>query len=130
MGTSKITVISGVYMILGLYTFGFNSADESSSKLAVSVAQSVQTEQIAQTGVSLALVNMGNNASFTSLSPVSITVMGGSVTYSASLVGSETKIISTASMVSGSVTKTVRTTSYAQFNKGRWRVTRSYSQPV
>lgn len=129
MGSSRITVISGVYIILGLYTFGFNSADDASSKLAVASAVSVQAEQLSQTGVSMALVVMGNNASTKSIASTQKTVMGGTVTYTAVPYGSsESQITSTAVIVTGAETKTIKTTSIANYNKGRWRISRSYTE--
>ncbi len=126
MGTSKITLISGMYIVLGLYISGFNTADDASSNLAVSSAVSVQTEQIAQSGVSLALVRMGNNNTYTAFSTQK-TTMGGTVTYSASkLPSSESQIISIATLVSGSKTTTVKTTSIASFEKGLWRISRTF----
>ncbi len=38
MGTSKIVMLSGVYLILGMYTVGFTSADRNNSSIAESVA--------------------------------------------------------------------------------------------
>lgn len=134
MGTSKIILISGVYMILGLYTFGLNSADENQCKQALSVAQSVQTEQIAESGISLALVYMGNNSAILSFSPITKSTMGGTVAYSASHPASlsltEREIVSTATMVCGTATVCVKKTAIVHFDKGLWRIIRTYSQNI
>ncbi len=132
MGTSKIILISGIYVVLGLYSFGLNSADEMQSKESLSTAQSIQTEQIAVSGISLAVAYMGNNSTITSFSPITKSTMGGIVTYSASnpasLSSTEREIVSTATMVCGSATMQVKTTAVVQFNKGLWRITRLYTQ--
>ena len=86
MGTSKISLISGVYIILGLYTFAFNNSDETVSKLAYTAGNQTQAEQLAKTGLSLALLklysyNPSTNYSYTYFSTQNASSMGGSVTY-------------------------------------------------
>lgn len=125
MGTSRITLITGVYVVLGLYIFGFNSADETTSKLAYTSAVKAQAEQLAQTGVSMALINLGSSSAAT-ISSASKSTMGGTVSYSATDLSGQRKITSNATIGSGDNAVTVTTTSIASFDKGRWRIQRTY----
>jgi hypothetical protein len=109
-----------------MYTFGFNSIDEAANSSAIAVGISVQSEQIAATGISLALVVMSNDPTFSTLPSCSLSAMGGRVTYSitrpASIASTERLITSIST-----INSTQKTTSaVVQFDKGRWRVLRTY----
>ncbi|MDD8017352.1 MAG: hypothetical protein PHP42_03150 [Bacteroidota bacterium] len=125
MGTSKIAAISGVYIILGLYSLGFNSTDESTSKAAYETANTVQAEHIARAGLSMALVSMGGNQTVGS-SASSLSMMGGTVTYTVStpLPSSERQITSTATLNTSKVT----VTAIVNYDKNRWRIERVFTQ--
>jgi hypothetical protein len=58
MGTSKIVMLSGLYIIIGLYTMGFNSADQTVRDASLSQAMTAQAEQLAYTGVKLEIGDM------------------------------------------------------------------------
>ena len=133
MGTSKISLISGVYIILGLYTFAFNNSDETVSKLAYTAGNQTQAEQLAKTGLSLALLklyyyNPSTNYSSTYFSTQNASSMGGSVTYKASVVSGlasdERQVVATGTI--GNTTVTV--TAVVHYNSGRWRIERTYLQ--
>ena len=76
MGSSKIIMLSGVYMILGMYSVSFDTAHQSNFDLASKTAISIQAEQIARTGISLAMTRMGGNSSIHTFSS-SVSVLGG-----------------------------------------------------
>ncbi|HAP36451.1 MAG TPA: hypothetical protein DCQ28_11100 [Bacteroidetes bacterium] len=129
MGTSKIVMLSGIYLILGMYTVGFTSADRNNSSIAESVANSVQAEQIARTGISLAMTKMGGSSSINSYTDQNASVMNGSVVYSASPAGlpaSQSQVTSTGTF-SG---KTVTIKAVFSYERNRWRVIRMYVVPT
>ena len=129
MGTSKIVMLSGIYLILGMYTVSFTSADRNNSSIAESVANSIQAEQIARTGVSLAMTKMGGSSSINSFTDQNASVMNGSVVYSASQSGlpaSQSQVTSTGTYFG----KTVTIKAVFSYERNRWRVIRMYSTPT
>lgn len=117
-----------MYIILGLYVFGFNSADEVTSKVSYTAAVTTQAEQLAQTGVSMALLKLGSVSS-ASLTTQSKTTMGGTVTYDAqqgSLSSDQRTITSSATIGTSANAVTVTVKSVVHFDKNRWRVLRTY----
>ena len=126
MGSSKIIMLSGVYMILGMYTVSFDAAHQSNFDLAAKTATSIQAEQIARTGISLAMTKMGGNSSIYSYSDVSASVMGGSVVYSATGTSSQSQVTSTATYNG----KTIVVKAVFTFYHNRWRISRLYVPPV
>jgi hypothetical protein len=126
MGTSKLTMISGLYVILGFYITAFNSADEATGTIASNAAISAQTEQLAQTGVSMALITMGNNSSIEYFNERSLSTMGGRVTFSANhpaTLSSSERLITSRGVISSTQ---VEATAVIHFDKGRWRIERIY----
>ena len=129
MGTSKIVMLSGVYLILGMYTVSFTAADRNNSSIAESVANSIQAEQIARTGISLAMTKMGSSFATSSYTNQNASVMNGSVVYSASQTGlptSQSQVTSTATFAG----KTVTIKAVFSYDRNRWRVIRMYVPPV
>ncbi len=129
MGTSKIVMLSGVYLILGMYTVSFTAADRNNSTIAESVANSIQAEQIARTGISLAMTKMGSSFATSSYTNQNASVMNGSVVYSASQTGlptSQSQVTSTATFAG----KTVTIKAVFSYDRNRWRVIRMYVPPV
>ena len=114
--------------------FGFNNADETTSKLAYSVGYQSQAEQLANTGVSMALVklaNYGTSDSRSEFSTKTATVNKGTVSYDAtqgSLPSDQRQISSTATVTSAEGTVSYTATAIVHYNKGRWRVIRVYSE--
>ena len=131
MGTSKIVMLSGIYLMLGTYTVSFTSADRNNSTIAETVANSVQAEQIARTGISLAITKMGGTYSVATRSYTNqnASVMNGSVVYSAS----QTGLPATQSQVTSTGTfsgKTVTIKAVLSYDRNRWRLIRMYVAPV
>lgn len=52
--TTKGIMLSGVYLMLGIFTLSFNSADGTNSRTAMREAQFAQAEQLARLGISVA----------------------------------------------------------------------------
>jgi hypothetical protein len=121
-------MLSGIYLILGMYTVSFTSADRNNSSIAESVANSIQAEQIARTGISLAMTKMGGSSSINSYTDQNASVMNGSVVYSASQAGlptSQSQVTSTGTF-SG---KTVTIKAVFSYERNRWRVIRMFVPP-
>ena len=130
MGTSKIIMLSGVYLVLGMYTLSFSEADKANSTQAATVASSIQAEQLARTGVSLAMTKMGTNSAMFSYSDQSSSVMNGTVVYSASrpagFPASQSQITSTGTFNG----KTLTITAVCSYDRGRWRIVRLFVPPT
>jgi len=129
MGTSKIVMLSGIYLILGMYTVGFTSADRNNSSIAESVANSIQAEQIARTGISFAMTKMGGSFATSSYTNQNASVMNGSVVYSASQTGlpaTQSQVTSTGTFAG----KTVTIKAVFSYDRNRWRVIRMYVPPT
>ncbi|MCK9407499.1 MAG: hypothetical protein WCX28_13485 [Bacteriovoracaceae bacterium] len=125
MGSSKIIMLSGVYLILGFYTVSFYQAERTNSITVEAVANTVQAEQLARTGISLALSKMGDKYSTPNFSE-NVTMSGGTIEYSAVRLGSQSTITSTATFNSREISMTALFT----FDRGRWRITRIYAVPT
>ncbi len=131
MGTSKIVMLSGVYLILGMYSLSFTAADRTNSAISESIANSVQAEQIARTGISLAMTKMGgiNSSSTREYGNQQASFLNGSVVYSASQSGlpaSQSQVTSTGSIAG----KTVTIKAVFSYERNRWRVIRMFVQPT
>ena len=130
MGTSKVILLSGIYLILGFYTVSFTAADESNFSSALTVASETQAEQLAKTGMSLALQRFANNLTMYTISSTTVTTMGGTVTYLASRPASfpltQTQVIATGTYNG----KQVQTTAVFHQYGGRWKLLRVMSQSV
>jgi len=130
MGTSKVILLSGIYLVLGFYTVSFTAADEANYTNALTVATQSQAEQLSKTGVSLALQRFAANLAMTSIGTTTVTTMGGTVVYSASqpvsFPATQTQVISTGTYNG----VTVQTTAVFHQYGGRWKVLRVYSKTV
>ena len=133
MGTSKISLLSCVYVILGLYTFAFNNSEETTSKLAYTAGNQTQAEQLAKAGLSLGLLKLYNyspstNYNNTYFSTQNGSTMGGTVTYKASvqlgLSSDERQVVATGTIG----TTTVTVTAIVHYVSGRWSIERTYLQ--
>ena len=136
MGSSRIIMLSGVYLIFGFYTIAFNNADESMFKSSMKSATLSGSEQLAQTGLSLASGYMANDFSKINFATRTFVTGTDTVKYSAthpvSLPASQTQVTSTAShtTVVGGVVKDSRTvtqTAVYQFHNGRWKQMRVFT---
>jgi hypothetical protein len=126
MGSSKIIMLSGLYVMLGMYSVSFDVAHQSNFDLAAKTATAIQAEQIARTGISLAMTKMGGNSSIYSYSDVSASVLGGTVVYSATGTSSQSQITSTATYNG----KTIVVKATFSFYHNRWRISRLFVPPV
>lgn len=59
MGVSKIVLLGGVSVILGIYALGIKKADTKVENVVTAYAELVQTEEIAKSGVQLAINILG-----------------------------------------------------------------------
>jgi hypothetical protein len=126
MGSTKIIMLSGIYMILGMYSASFDVAHQSNFDLASKTATFIQAEQIARTGISLAMTKMGANPLAHTYTNISASVLNGSVTYSATGTASQSEITSTATFND----KTVVVKATFVFYNNRWRVSRLFVPPT
>ncbi len=127
MGTSKVIMLSGIYLILGMYTISFGVADETNFQLSANTANAIQAEQIARTGISLAMTTMGGNSSTHINSGITASVMGGSVTYIGSSISASQDQITSTATYNG---KTVVVKAVFSYDRNRWRIIRMYIPPT
>jgi len=128
MGTSKILVGLGAYVMIGMYTLLFTTTDQAIYNVAQSQAFHDQARQIANAGIRFALgETAGNSAASYPSSAVSFN--GGSVTYTgdrpASLTSTQMRITSVGSYNGFQVTMIA----ILQYNGVKWTVQRIYQQP-
>lgn len=122
-------MLSGVYLVLGMYTLNFSIAEQANSDMAAGVASSVQAEQLARTGVSLGITKMGTNSTLFSYSDQNSSILNGTVVYSASQSGlpaSQSQITSTGTFNG----KTITITAVCSYDRGRWRIVRMFVPPT
>ena len=119
-------MLSGVYLILGMYTVSFDAAHQSNFDLAAQTATMIQAEQIARTGIALAMTKMGGVNTTNTFSDVSASVSSGTVKYSASGNTSQSQITSIATFNN----KTVVVKATFVYYHNRWRVNRMYVAPT
>ncbi len=83
MGTAKVIFLSGLYIILGVYTVGFNKANDAVRTVANSGATFNQAAQIAQTSLQFAVKDLPYSSMPTSsYSMHNVAMMGGTASYS------------------------------------------------
>ncbi len=63
MGTSKVILLSGVYLIFGFYIEAFTNVDETMYKSTIRTATLSQSEELAATGLALAKGYMADQSS-------------------------------------------------------------------
>ena len=129
MSTSKVIMLSGIYLILGSYTISFGLADESNFQLSLNTVNAIQAEQIARTGISLAMTKMGGNSLTHTYTDVDASVMSGSVVYSAtrtSPTSSQSQIVSTGTFNG----KTIVVKAVFSYDRNRWRIIQMYIPPT
>ncbi len=129
MGTSKIVMLCGVYLVLGMYTLSFSVAGKTNSEIASGVASSVQAEQLARTGISVGMTKMGTDSLMFSYEDQNFSILNGTIVYSASQSGlpaSQSHITSTG-IFNG---KSITITALCSFDRGRWRIVRMFVPPT
>lgn len=130
MGSSKVIILSAVYLILGFYTVSYNAADEANFSAALVVATETQAEQLAKTGVSLALQKFANNLAMNTIAPTTVTTMGGTITYSANRPATfplnQTQVIALGYYEG----RTVKSTAVFHQYGGRWKLLHVFNENV
>jgi hypothetical protein len=81
MGASKVIFASGVFVIIGMYSLSFRTADNVNATVALAQAYYTQADQIALAGAKFADVDLGGNAAAPLIPATTVSLMGGSVTY-------------------------------------------------
>ena len=129
MENSKIVMLSGIYLILGMYVLSFNSANTESGKNVIKSASKTQAEHMARTGISLALKEMGNVSTKHTITQQIVSFSADKVQYSAYRATghplSETQITAIGTDGNESVTMIA----VCSYDRGRWRITRIYTVP-
>ena len=120
MGSANIIVLVGVYIVLGLYALGFSGSELSRTETSIAVANNIQAEQIARSGVSLMIAEMGTDSLFSS-SEHNRSILGGNVTYSVLVGPTVQSTVQAVGLFSGSTSTLTATCVY---DRGRWRVAR------
>ncbi len=127
MGSSTIIMLSGVYLILGYYLVGFYQVERTNSHTVEAVANSVQAEQLARTGVNLSMVRLGEFLGTKSFSTRTASMSGGTISYVATAMsGSYSKVTSTATFNG----RTITITAVMYHNGDRWVIDRTYVTPT
>ena len=128
MGTSKVIIGLGAYVMIGMYALLFTSTDQAIYNVAQSQAFHDGARQISNAGVKFALGDIGGNsgAGFPSST---VSFNGGSVTYSGSrpagLTGTQMQITSIGTYNNFQVTMIA----VLQYNGVKWTLQRIYQQP-
>ena len=128
MGTSKVIIGLGAYVMIGMYALLFTSTDQAIYNVAQSQAFHDDARQISNAGVKFALGDVGGNsgAAFPSST---VGFNGGSVTYvgdrPSGLTGTQMRVISTGTYNGFQVTMVA----ILQYNGVKWTLQRIYQQP-
>ena len=80
MGTSKVIIGLGAYVMIGMYALLFTSTDQAIYGVAQSQAYHDDARQISNAGVKFALGDVGGNSA-ASFPSSTVSLNGGSVTY-------------------------------------------------
>jgi len=127
MGSSKIIMLSGVYLILGYYLVGFYQVERTNSHTVEAVANSVQAEQLARTGVNLSMVRLGEFLGTKSFTASTASMSGGTINFEATAMsGAYSKVTSTATFNG----RTITVTAVMYHNGDRWVINRTYVTPT
>ena len=128
MGTSKIVLGAGVYVIIGLYALAFNASDQAVYSVGRSQAFHDQARQIANIGVRFAEGDLGSVAS-PAFPTGTVSLIGGSVTYTgdrpAGLAATQIRVTSHSAYNGYQVT----IIAILQYNGVKWVIQKTYQQP-
>ena len=105
MGNLNVLLLSGIYVMLGVYTVGIRGSDIQQSKIAWAHSYQAQAEEIARTGIQFCINDLGTAKPTALPSTYNLSVFGGKVTYT--------------SNDSGLASDQVRITSIGDFNNHR-----------
>lgn len=127
MGTSKIVMGAGVYIIIGMYALGFRAADQAVYTVAKSEAFHDQARQIANVGTKFAVGDMGSNSA-PAFPSGTVSLIGGTVTYTgdrpAGLTASQVRVTSSGTYNGYQVT----VVAILSYNGVKWIIQRVYQQ--
>ena len=128
MGTSKVIIGLGAYVMIGMYALLFTSTDQAIYNVAQSQAFHDQARQISNAGVKFAMGDVGGNSS-AGLPSSTVSFNGGNVTYvadqPAGLSGTQMRVTSTGTYNNFQVTMVA----ILQYNGVKWTLQRIYQQP-
>ena len=127
MGTSKVIIGLGAYVMIGAFALLFTTTDQAIYNIAESQAFHDQARQISNAGVKFAIGDVGGNSS-ASLPSSTVSVNGGSASYVADAdraFGTQMRITSTGTYNGFQVTMIA----ILQYNGVKWTLQRVYQQP-
>ena len=128
MGTSKVIIGLGAYVVIGMYTLLFTSTDQAIYNVAQSQAFHDDARQISTAGVKFALGDVGGNSA-AGFPSSTVSFNSGSVTYvgdrPAGLTGTQMRVTSTGTYNGFQVT----VVAILQYNGVKWTLQRIYQQP-
>ena len=128
MGTSKVIIGLGAYVMIGMYTLLFTSTDQAIYNVAKSQAFHDDARQISTAGVKFALGDVGGNSA-AGFPSSTVSLNGGSVTYvgdrPAGVAGTQMRVTSTGTYNGFQVTMIA----ILQYNGVKWTLQRIYQQP-
>jgi hypothetical protein len=127
MGSSRVIMLSGIYLMLGFYTVSFYRADRTNGTTVEAVANTVQAEQLARTGISMALSMMGNDLAAITLAPQNAALSSGNISFQAAPISASSSKITSTAVFNG---RTITMTAVFTYDRGRWRITRAYTPPT
>jgi hypothetical protein len=128
-GTAKVVLLSGVYIIIGMYSLGFNRADESVNRITIAEATLNQAEQFARAGINYAMIDFGNNPTPGFFSNRTVTYSSGDTKYTtdrpATISSLQARVTSTGTYYGHTVT----VVAIVNYHNSHWKVGRVYVQP-
>jgi hypothetical protein len=128
LGTSKVIIGLGAYVVIGIYTLLFTSTDQAIYNVAQSQAFHDDARQISTAGVRFALGDVGGNSA-AGFPSSTVSFNSGSVTYvgdrPAGLTGTQMRVTSTGTYNGFQVTMVA----ILQYSGVKWTLQRIYQQP-
>jgi hypothetical protein len=128
MGTSKIIIGLGAYIMVGMYTLLFTSTDQAIYSVAQSQSFHDQARQISTSGIKLSVGDAGGDSAAVFPSST-VEFNGGSVTYvgdrPAALSSTQMRVTSTGSYNGFQVTMVA----ILQYTGVKWTIQRIYQVP-
>ena len=128
MGTSKVIIGLGAYVMIGMYALLFTSTDQAIYNVAQSQAFHDDARQISTAGVKFAIGDVGGNSA-AGFPSSTVSFNGGSVNdiadRPAGLSGTQMRVTSTGTYNGFQVTMVA----ILQYNGVKWTLQRIYQQP-
>jgi len=128
MGTSKVIIGLGAYVMIGAFALLFTSTDQNLYNVAQSQSFHDQARQISNAGVKFAIGDVGGNSA-ASFPSSTVSVSGGTTSYvgdrPAGLSATQMRITSTGTYNGFQVTMVA----ILQYNGVKWTLQRVYQQP-